>query len=68
MKSILIIIVFCLLSCKNDDVVISNDTIESEYCLEIIDQNKVKVHSHSTDIIYIITFDKVEDVLMLDNE
>lgn len=43
-------------------------TIKTEYCIELINQDKVKVHSHSTDRIYICDFGKIQEVLIIDNE
>lgn len=40
---------------------------QSEYSLEILDQNTVKVTSNSTGNAYIVPFDKVEEALIKDN-
>lgn len=41
--------------------------IKTEYQLEILNQDSIKVYSNSTERIYIVPFDEVETVLLKDN-
>lgn len=45
----------------------AKEKIKTEYQLEILNQDSVKVYSNSTERIYIVPFDKVGTVLLKDN-
>lgn len=43
-------------------------TIKPEYCLELVNQTHVKLHSHITDRIYYIPMYALQETLEYDNE
>jgi hypothetical protein len=66
---VLVFISVYALKSMYDDVTLlfNNDNIKTEYKIEIIDQDYIKVYSNSNDTVYKGTFKEFEEIVHMDN-
>jgi len=71
-RTMLAILALILLGCasikhKKNATETDADTIQPEYCLELIDGEFVKIHSHLSGKMYLTRMENIQDVLLDDN-